>query len=151
MGTHRSAGLVTGFFTEEVAAVQPVVASPAQTLDISVRSEVISASEAEAFIAKVAATGRTHLLSHGETWTWEQMRDYVVGQIESKWGVRPRDPAKESGIFKGFVNRWGDRAESIARAAFEVHNGMWRGAPIAAERFCAGSDPYFAQVIANTM
>jgi hypothetical protein len=38
---------------------------------------------------------------------------------------------------------------AIAKAAFEVQNGMWRSAPISVQRFCKGSDVFFADVIAE--
>ncbi len=97
----------------------------------------------------VPSAGRSDLV--GEEWTWSQLRDYVVAQIEERTGPFPRRPEAEIGIFKGFINRWGDRAAPIARAAFEVHGGYWRSAPISVNRFCANSDPYFAQVIADKL
>ncbi len=98
----------------------------------------------------VASTSRRHLASSGE-WGWEELRDYVVTEIESRFGAFPRDPLKEKGIFSGFVNRWGADAERIARAAFEVHGGMWRSAPISVYRFAVRSDPFFAQVIRQSL
>lgn len=82
---------------------------------------------------------------------WRQVRDYVVEQVISYHGRFPRNAAKEAGIFKGFVTRWGDNAMPIARVAFETHRGIWHNAPIRVERFSQNSDPYFASVIAQTL
>jgi hypothetical protein len=91
----------------------------------------------------------THVSAVAEAdWTWEQLRDYVVGHIQAVNGVFPRDPDKEMGVFKAFLDRWKSDAVPIARYAFEVMNGYWRNAPISVNRFCKGSDPYFAKVIA---
>lgn len=81
-------------------------------------------------------------------WSWDDLRDYVVAQIEDRFGAFPRDARKESGIFKSFLARWGDKAQPIAQYAFEVTDGRWGGAPISVNRFCKGSDPYFAEKIA---
>ena len=102
-------------------------------------------------VSPPAVVSSTTPLTASEAWTWEQRRDYVVGEITARWGARPRDPLKESGIFKGFVNRWGAQSEPIARAAFETYNGIWNGAPVSVERFSKGSDPYFAEVIAKSV
>jgi hypothetical protein len=82
-----------------------------------------------------------------EVWAWDDLRDYVVSGIEDRFGAFPRDTRKESGIFKSFLARWGEQAQAIARYAFEVADGRWAGAPISVNRFCKGSDPYFAEVI----
>lgn len=80
-------------------------------------------------------------------WAWDDLRDYVVTQIEERYGAFPRDSRKESGIFKSFLARWGGKAQPIARYAFEMADGRWAGAPIGVNRFCKGSDPFFAEVI----
>ena len=84
-------------------------------------------------------------------WSWDDLRDYVVAQIEERFGPFPRDSRKESGIFKSFLARWEGQAQGIARYAFEVADGRWGGAPISVNRFCKNSDPYFAQVIAERL
>lgn len=94
---------------------------------------------------------RTHLLAQEQDWDWRQLRDYVVGQIEHFHGPQPRDPRKEKSIFSSFLDRWGSQAPLIAKAAFEVHQGMWQSAPISVNRFCKASDGYFAQVIAERL
>lgn len=92
-----------------------------------------------------------HAVKPDSQWGWEEVRDYVVLAIEQRHGPFPRDMRKESGIFKGFVKRWGSQAPAIARFAFEQVDGMWKGAPISVTRFCQGSDPYFAQPIASRL
>ena len=84
-------------------------------------------------------------------WGWEEVRDYVVTEIEKRFGTFPRHSNKEYGIFSGFVSRWGDQAAAIARHAFEVQDGRWKGSPISVTRFCRNSDPYFASVIAERL
>lgn len=98
----------------------------------------------------VLSESKTHLLST-DGWTWQQLRDYVVDAITSRTGAFPRNPMKEASIFKAFVNRWGDKSETIARQAVEVHQCWWRSAPLSVERFCVGSDPYFAEVLAASV
>lgn len=90
---------------------------------------------------------RTHVLSEPSSWSPEQLRDYVVAQIQKHHGPFPRDAVRETSIFRGFVNRWGGDAGRIARVAFEEFGGMWRNAPVGINRFCKNSDPYFAEPI----
>lgn len=92
---------------------------------------------------------RAHLIGGADT--WESLRDYVVAQIEQRWGPFPRDPKKEYGIFSSFLSRWGGQAMPIARHAFEIEDGRWRGAPISVNRFCKASDQWFGQVIAERL
>jgi hypothetical protein len=82
-------------------------------------------------------------------WSWQDLRDYVVSSIEAVHGPFPRNAIKESGIFKGFLNRWGDQSQVIAKRAFEVYGGMWAGAPISVYRFAKSSDEFFAKPILN--
>jgi len=94
------------------------------------------------------APGASHLLSGAGDWTWSQLRDYVIREIELRHGAQPRDPRKERGIFSSFLGRWPEgQAVRIAKAAFEVHDGWWGNAPISVNRFCKASDPYFSRVI----
>lgn len=95
------------------------------------------------------SSSRSHLTT--TDWGWEELRDYVVTSIEKRWGVFPRDSRKEAGIFKSFLARWPSQAQQIARYAFEVSDGRWRGAPVSVNRFCKASDPYFAAVIAERL
>lgn len=85
-------------------------------------------------------------------WNWSDLRDFIIESIEQRHGPQVRDPKKEAGIIKSFISRWGiEQAHAIARAAFDVHDGMWRNAPITITRFAKGSDPYFASVIAENI
>lgn len=92
------------------------------------------------------SAARAFLAKGAEQWTWQDLRDYVVTQIEQRFGVFPRDPRRESGIFKSFLARY-PQAPDIARYAFEVSDGFWMGAPVSVNRFCKGSDRYFGDVI----
>lgn len=89
----------------------------------------------------------THLLADAESWGWEQLRDFVLAEIEKRHGPQVRNPLKEKAIFAGFLKRWGADAVTIATAAFEVYDGMWANAPITMTRFCKGSDEFFARRI----
>jgi hypothetical protein len=97
------------------------------------------------------SSARAYLAKGEANWSWQDLRDYVVAQIEQRFGVFPRDPRKESGIFKSFLSRYPEHAAAIARYAFEVSDGFWGGAPISVNRFCKGSDRYFADVIAERL
>jgi hypothetical protein len=110
----------------------------------------------------VVSERRTHLVTESEQWSWSQLRDYVVHEIESRFGAIPgRDPVRESGIFKRFVSArkpdgsggWGELAGPIAVHAFTQDNGsgFWANAPISTTRFCRNSDPFFASVIADRL
>lgn len=84
-------------------------------------------------------------------WGWEELRDYVVGEIQDRQGPIPRDPLKEAAIFKRFVKQWGERAKPIAQYAFGVCDGKWAGAPVGVNRFCKGSDEFFAEEIVRRL
>lgn len=86
-----------------------------------------------------------------EEWSWNDLQDYVVHQIESKRGSFARTVTKEYGIFKSFMSRWGSRGPAIARHAFEVCGGEWHGRPVTVESFCRGCDSWFAQPIADRL
>lgn len=92
-----------------------------------------------------------HLAKPDTSWTWSDLRDYVVSQIQRIFGEVPRDPVKEAGVFKRFMADWGPVAPMIARHAFTVCGGYWHGAPIGVGRFCKASDPYFAVPIAERL
>ena len=103
-------------------------------------------------VRKQAYLGAQHLMQQDPgQWDWRALRDYVVAEIERQHGAWPRDEKKEYGIFSSFVKRWGEQAGEIAVAAFSVHGGMWSGKPITINRFCKGSDPYFAKPIAENL
>lgn len=98
----------------------------------------------------VAVTGTAYIAKSDAEWGWSDLRDYILTEIEARHGAQVRDPKKEAGIIKAFMSRWGtEGAVRIARTAFEVHDGMWRGAPISINRFCLNSDQWFAGVIAK--
>jgi hypothetical protein len=89
-----------------------------------------------------------HLLQDESQWSWSELRDYVFGEIERRHGPQPRNGKTEASIFKSFLSRWPDgQAVRIAKAAFEIHDGMWGNAPISVNRFCVKSDPFFAAPI----
>lgn len=92
-----------------------------------------------------------YVMRSEDMWGWQDLRDYVIREIESRHGPQVRNPKTEASIFKSFISRWPDQAVSIAKAAFEVHDGMWRNAPISVNRFCKASDEYFASVIAKNL
>lgn len=84
-------------------------------------------------------------------WQWNDLRDYVVHEIEIRFGSFPRMSTKEYGIFQSFVKRWGPKAPAIARYAFETCSGEWRGQPVKVETFCKDADHRFAQPIADRL
>lgn len=92
-----------------------------------------------------------HVGKPDSEWQWGDLRDYVVHQIESRYGSFARMATKEYGIFSSFVSRWGVKAPAIARHAFETCSGEWRGKPVTVESFCKGSDPHFAQPISDRL
>jgi hypothetical protein len=92
-----------------------------------------------------------YLMKDDASWTPEDLRDYVMGQIEQFHGPQVRNAMKEASIFKSFMGRWPGQAVAIARFAFEVERGMWQRAPISANRFCKASDVYFAAKIAEKL
>lgn len=100
-------------------------------------------------VAPVA--GAAYLMKVDAEWSWEDLRDYVMGQIVMYHGPQVRNAVKESAIFKGFTSRYGSQAVAIARFAFENQRGMWQRAPISVNRFTKGSDPYFADPIAKRL
>lgn len=84
-----------------------------------------------------------------EAWDWEALRDYVVDKIEFFHGGFPRDFLKEKAIFSRFAKEFGTDAVRIARFVFEgpAADGRWAGAPVSINRFCKGSDEFFARPI----
>lgn len=98
-------------------------------------------------VTLMPSEGRAYLTKDPSAWAWSDLRDYVVHEIEARFGVWPRDSKKEFGIFTRFAKEHGADAGRIAKFAFETHNGIWAGAPISVNRFCKGSDPFFADPI----
>jgi len=118
------------------------------------RTEAEVLGQAPAEVTQQVTTARTgtaeaaYLLKPATQWTWQDLRDYVVTEAEKRFGPQARDPKKEAGIFKGFIQRHGtEDAVMVAMAAYEVYEGVWRSAPVTVNRFCRNSDPFFADVI----
>jgi len=69
--------------------------------------------------------------------------EHILGQIARYGG--PQLPCYQTGeILGGFIERWGADAMAIVIQAFEVHHGMWRGAPVTIQRFGSRHDDFFA-------
>lgn len=102
-------------------------------------------------ITPMPSQSRTHLMTDHGSWGWSEIRDYVVTEIEARTGPFPRDARKEASIFKRWTGKYGDESVEIARYAFEVCNGRWRGAPVSITRFCKGSDEWFSDVILEAL
>lgn len=88
-------------------------------------------------------------------WVWvasagmsaTELLAYVTSEAGRLTGERLPVPGAEQ-VMAGFIQRFGARdATRIARAAFEVHHGMWMGAPITPRRFTAANDEFFARPI----
>lgn len=128
-----------------------VVMTPATTTPVTSQTTLSGVTET----VRVVSAGQVYggyKAKPASDWNWSDLRDYIVEQIEQRHGPQVRDALKESGICKAFIARWGiEEAVAIARAAFDVHDGMWRNAPISISRFAKGSDPYFASVIVTTV
>lgn len=116
---------------------QPTVT---QTVPVVVETVTVRPSQAAGYA-----------LRSDDAWGWNDLRDYVIREIEKRHGPQVRDPKKEASIFKSFLTRYPESAVAIARAAFDVHDGMWRNAPISMNRFCKASDAYFADIIAKNL
>lgn len=114
---------------------------------VQVQTEVQQVRE-KVTIRPIAPTNSaTHVARTDDEWTWRELRDYVVNQVERFSGPFPRSDVKEASIFKAFMERHGSDSAPIARYAFDAMNGQWKGAPISINRFCKGSDAYFADMI----
>lgn len=98
-------------------------------------------------ITQTPSEGRSWLLMEDRFWGWEELRDFVVYEIERRFGTFPRNFRTEHSIFKSFSARWGAQAGPIAKFAFGVREGYWAGAPISVNRFCKNSDPFFSSEI----
>lgn len=102
-------------------------------------------------VSVTPVASRSDLLVETAEWSWQELRDYVVSQIEKVSGPFPRDSRKEYGIFNRFLKTYGQDAIAVARYAFEVGEGWWNGAPISINRFAKGSDPYFVLPILDRL
>ena len=132
----------------------PTATRPASTGEEKTRTATVKVVDQAPQVESVVTvtpvrqqSAASHLISTGEQWSWQQLRDYVVTQIQHFHGPQPSNPVKEKSIFTGFLSRWGSDAVIVAKAAFEVHEGMWHSAPISVNRFCRASDAYFAAPI----
>lgn len=95
---------------------------------------------------------KSHLVTHNmQRWTWRQVRDYIIEQIEARQGAQHQEVAKDAGIIKAFCNRWGDLAPHIAQYAYETADGVWDHRPITVLSFCKAGDARFASVIADRL
>lgn len=79
-----------------------------------------------------------------QKWGAKEIASYVNARIAEFHGPQPRC-RNEREIFEGFFSRFGPDAVRIARAAFDVHGGMWMGAPVSVARFGPSSDDCFAR------
>lgn len=111
------------------------LAGVSQSVTITERVEIVPVSPV------------SYKLKPDNEWGWGELRDYVVAQVEERFGPFPRDLPKEVSIMKSFTERFGHDAPRIARAAYEVYKGYWGGAPIRISRFTRASDEWFARVI----
>lgn len=99
-------------------------------------------------VVQTPSQAGAYIMKADAEWGWQDLRDYVIREIEKRHGPQVRDAKKEMAIFKGFMSRWPEQSVAIARSAFNVHDGMWKSAPISVNRFCKASDEYFAAVLA---
>lgn len=121
-----------------------IVAPTAQETSVKVMERVS--------VTSLPSTSRGHLMRPDSEWTWSDLRDYVISEIEKCSGVFPRNQRKEQGIFNRFHSEFGpEESAAIARHAFEVCNGWWANAPISVNRFCRGSDDFFARPILSKL
>ncbi len=117
---------------ETVTTAPAVVSSPHQT--VTTRRSDTAAS--------------AYLLKPTAQWTWQDLRDYVISEAESRFGPQPRNPVTEAATMKSFIARHGIAdAVLVAKAAYLVYDGMWCQAPIKITRFTKNSDEFFALVI----
>lgn len=99
-------------------------------------------------------TSGAYRLKAATDWTWRDLRDYLAHEIGRRHGTDALsdNPAKEAGILKGFMNRWGtEGAVEIARYAVEICDARWKRCPLYIERFTVAQDHVFAGVIAERL
>lgn len=123
-------------------------------IDVTPGRRIVVSTDVQPVTERVVvrpSAATAYLATDTEQWTWSELRDYVVHQIETIHGPFPRDTIKENSIFKSFAKRHGDKATAIARFAFEIAGGYWKGSPITLIRFCKASDPYFASAIVTRL
>lgn len=138
-------------------AVPSAPAAGTATLDLPSAPVVVRVAQAPVAVVQQVTVSRPSesvgfAMRPDAEWGWDDLRDYVIREIEKRHGPQLRDSKKEAAIFKSFMQRYPDKAVAIAKSAFgPVHDGMWRNAPIAIQRFCKGSDPYFADVLVQRL
>lgn len=121
-------------------------------LDIQGVTKIVTVSETVTVTPiKPRTSAMAYVGKSDHEWQWNDLRDYVVYEIEKRYGRFTSTATKEFGIFNSFMKRWGLKAPAIARYAFEVCGGQWRGRPVHIEDFCRNSDPHFAQPIADRL
>lgn len=126
-----------------------VLETEGKTRVLSVKTAVLPVVETVTVTARPSQVPTAFLTQQPEQWSWEQLRNYVIDQIQKYHGPQLRNPLQESGIFKGFISRHGANAARIAKHAFSERGeaGMWVSAPISVTRFCKNQDPFFAAPI----
>lgn len=86
-----------------------------------------------------------------EEWGATDLLAYIRERICHFHGPQPQS-RRDLITIQGFVERHGiTDAVRIARAAFDVHEGMWLGAPVSPGRFAASSDDCFARRILSAL
>jgi hypothetical protein len=79
-------------------------------------------------------------------WTAEDFRVFVTDETLRLNG--PQLPVQQAQqLMTGFFERFGSNAVKIVRHVFEVHSGMWRGAPVTVRRLAENQDQFFAAPI----
>lgn len=122
--------------------------------DVLDTPKAVVSEQVPVVVERVTTTSEavSYVMKDEQAWGWQDLRDFVIREIENHHGPQPRDLRKESGIFKSFMTRYPEHCVGIARAVFgPVHQGMWRGAPVSVNRFCKASDPYFADVLVSRL
>lgn len=127
--------------TGETAEPQQPLVQPGPDTSMAVTTP---AATIELSVTQVPSQARGYLSRPYTEWDWQDLRDYVVHEVEVRRGLFPRSGKKEYGIFSRFLSTYGDLSGLIAKYAFEVCDGTWRGAPISVNRFCKASDEFFA-------
>lgn len=82
----------------------------------------------------------------GTQWSADDLSLYIREETAALCG--PQIPCgRESDIAAEFLSRFGADGVRIARAAYEIHAGRWKGAPVTIRRFTESNDAFFARVI----
>lgn len=102
-------------------------------------------------ITSVSEEQARRVSRHPDEWSPEDLYAYVAEECARLNG--PQLPGRDARTtIEGFCSRYGiATAVRIARAAYEVYNGMWMGAPVTWRRFGAGHDAFFAEPVLAAM